>query len=278
MAEYIKREQILGALMEKAAAGIPIIGFGAGSGLTGACAETEGVDYICVYSTAICRMQGVSSTLAWLPYSNCNEEVFRISSEILPLVHHTPCVAGVGAHDPRVDMDSTIDKLISMGYSGINNEPFVNQYTGAFRELLEEENLGFSREVELIRKAHAKDIFTLAWISSEDEAAEMIRAGADVLGIMIGYKNDNETDEEYLIRSTDEVNSIVSCVRKMDPAKIMLIHGGPYYSPEAVQYTFERSDVNGYATGSTGEKYPVKQGIHEALAAYKTLKLRGKSE
>ena len=186
MAICFQRKEILERLQKEIKAGNPLLMFGAGTGLTAKCAELGGADLIAVYSTAHYRMMAQPSLLAWLPYENANELVVRMAKEILPAVKETPCIAGIGAHDPRLDMNSFIDQLLETGFCGITNEPFVGIYGQEFAAQLEAAGLGFSKEVELIRTCHQRDVFTVAWAFTPDEGRAMANAGADVIGAIVG--------------------------------------------------------------------------------------------
>ncbi len=191
VAKGFYRKDVLRLLQKEIQLGNPLLMFGAGTGLTARCAELGGADLIAVYSTAHYRMMAQPSLLAWLPYENANELVLKMAKEILPAVRETPCIAGIGAHDPRLDLNTFIDHLIEMGFSGITNEPFVGIYGQAFAAQLEAAGLGFSREVDLIRICHEKDVFTVAWAFTPDEGRAMAEAGADVIGAIVGMPEDD---------------------------------------------------------------------------------------
>ena len=153
------RQEVLDRLNKQIQQGNSILMFGAGTGLTAKCAEKGGADLIGIYSTAVFRMHGQPSILAWLPYGDCNKHTFDMAKSILPVVKSTPCIAGIGAHDPSVDFDSIIKRLEDYGFSGVNNAPFSGLYGKYFSEQLERAGVGFSREVELIKAAHRNNFF-----------------------------------------------------------------------------------------------------------------------
>jgi predicted TIM-barrel enzyme len=276
MAYKYTREQVLERLHEQIKSQIPILMFGAGTGLSAKCAEKGKADLIGVYSTAIYRMMGMPSITAWLPYSNANELLLNMSNEILPAVKSTPCIAGIGAHDPSLNMDSFIDKVISMGFSGINNEPFVGLYGKYFADQLERSGLGFSCEVELIRKARNKNIFTVAWVMSPEEAYRMAEAGADVIGAMIGVTFGGMSGEPKVISLEEAIKNIqamIDAAKTVNHDIIVLTHGGPLNDVETAQYSITHSDAVGYASGSSGERIPAEQAIVKITRQYKSMKL-----
>jgi predicted TIM-barrel enzyme len=253
-------------------AGRPILMFGAGTGLTARCAELGGADLIGIYSTAFHRMQGRPSLMGWLPYSDVNAEVLQRTRDILPAVQHTPCIAGVGAHDPSRPLGPFIEELARMGYSGVTNEPFVGLYGPAFGTQLEAAGIGFSREVELIAVAHAMDLFTVAWAFSPEEAVRMTEAGADVIGAMIGVTAGGLTGAAHTLGLDDAtvvVGEIAAAALAVRPDVFVLTHGGPFKDPETAAYSIRNSAAVGYAAGSSGERVPTEQAVIAATAAYK---------
>jgi predicted TIM-barrel enzyme len=248
--------------------------FGAGTGLTARCAELGGADLIGIYSTAFYRMQGRPSLLGWLPYADVNAEVLHRSRDILPAVHDTPCIAGVGAHDAGRPLDQLIDELARMGYSGITNEPFVGMYGPAFGAQLEAAGIGFSREVELIFIAHARDMFTVAWAFTPDEAVRMAEAGADVVGAMVGVTAGGLTGAAQALgleEATSLVREISEAALAVRPDIFVLTHGGPFKDPETAAYSIRHSGAVGYAAGSSGERMPTEEAVIAATAAYKRI-------
>jgi len=276
MAQKYSREQIRERLYAQNKAGHPVLMFGAGTGLTAKCAEKGGADLIGVYSTAIYRMRGLPSLLAWMPYSNANEHLLNMAREILPVIKNTPCIAGIGAHDPALDLDDFLDTVMKAGFSGVTNEPFVGLYGKYFADQLERAGLGFSCEVELIRRARAKDIFTVAWAMSPEEAHAMAAAGADVIGAMIGVTTGGMSGESQVI-SLDEavadVQAMIDAARNVNPEILVLTHGGPFADVETAQYSITHSSAAGYASGSSGERIPTEEAVVEVTRQYKSMKL-----
>lgn len=276
MPEKYSHEQIIERLNEQIKSGKPLIMFGAGSGLTAKCAEKGGADLIGLYSTAIYRMRGMPSLMAWLPYSNANEHLLNMAKEILPAVKSTPCIAGIGAHDPALDMDSFLEKVIEMGFSGVMNEPFVGIYGEYFANQLERAGLGFSTEVDLIRRARAKNIFTVAWVMSPQEAFEMAKVGADIIGAMIGVTAGGMSGESEVIsleKATKDVQEMAEAAKSANPDVIVLTHGGPFSDVETAQYSIMHSSAVGYASGSSGERIPTEEAVVKITKKYKSMKL-----
>ncbi|MBQ4339779.1 MAG: phosphoenolpyruvate hydrolase family protein [Firmicutes bacterium] len=270
------RKEILERLNAQVAAGKPLLMFGAGIGLTAKCAEKGGADLIGIYSTAIYRMRGLPSVLAWLPYSNANEHLINMAKEILPAVQHTPCIAGIGAHDPGLRLDSLLDELLEMGFCGINNEPFCGLYGEYFSSVLEKAGLGFSREVAMIEHARKRDIFTVGWAMSPAEAARMAQAGADVVGAMIGVTTggmSGASESISLEEATENVQKMVEAAKAENPDVLVLTHGGPFADVATAQYSIAHSGAVGYASGSSGERIPTESAVMEITRQYKSMTL-----
>lgn len=272
MAKRYTRIQILDRLHSEIAAGRPLLMFGAGIGLTAKCAAIGGADLIAVYSTAIYRMMGQSTLLAFMPYSNANEHVARMAREILPAVTETPCIVGIGAHDPNLDMEEFIDRMMAQGFSGVTNEPFAGIYGPAFASQLEAAGVGFSREVELIRIAHEKDIFTFGWAFSSEEARVMAEGGADVVGAIVGVTAGGTTGAKETLSleaATEEVQAMCLAAKAVNPEILVFTHGGPFKDPGTARYSMENSGAVGYAAGSSGERLPTEKAVVEVTRAYK---------
>lgn len=276
MAKSIPREKINARLRQQVRSGSSLLMFGAGIGLTARCAELGGADLIGIYSTAFYRMQGKPSLLAWLPYSNANHELQARAREILPVVRQTPCIAGIGAHDPDLDLEQFMDVLLAMGFSGITNEPFVGLYGPAFAAELEAAGIGFSRELELIRLAHQKNIFSVAWAFSADEARCLAEAGADVIGAIVGVTSGGLTGAKQTLSldaAAAEIRSMVAAARLVRPEIFALTHGGPFKDPASAAYSIAHSGADGYAAGSSGERLPTEQAVTALTREYKKVPL-----
>lgn len=276
MAKRFSRQQVLERLHGQIRRGRAILMFGAGIGLTARCAEKGGADLIGIYTTAHYRMMGQPSLLAWLPYSNANEHVVRMARETLPAVTATPCIAGIGAHDPALDMDRFIDQIMEMGFSGVTNEPFAGMYGRAFGEQLEAAGIGFSREVELIETAHGKDVFTVAWAFTPEEARTMAGVGADVIGAIVGVTVGGLTGAKKspgLEEATSWVQEICRAAKEVNPDVLVLTHGGPFKDAATAAYSIKNSDAVGYAAGSSGERLPTETAVVQITEQYKEIAL-----
>jgi predicted TIM-barrel enzyme len=277
VAKKYSRNEIINLLKQQIDSGKPIFMFGAGTGLTAKCAELGGADLIAIYSTAFWRMQGISSLMAWLPYSNANDELINYAKYILPLIKKVPCIAGIGAHDPTRSMDSFIDEVMDLGFSGVSNEPFVGIYGKEFANILEQANIGFSKEVELISLANKKNIFTQAWAFNEEEAVALAKVGTDIIGAMIGLTAGGLTGAKKTIsleEATEEVRKICKAVRMYNKDTMIITHGGPFENPETAEYSIKNSDAVGYASGSSGERTPTESAVIEIVKKYKAMKIK----
>ena len=277
MAKRFHRKDVMERLQEEIQAGNPLLMFGAGTGLTARCAELGGADLIAVYSTAHYRMIAQPSLLAWLPYENANDLVVRMAREILPVVKETPCIAGIGAHDPRLDMDAFIDQLLEMGFSGFTNEPFVGIYGEKFAAQLEAAGLGFSKEVELIKTCHERDVFTVAWAFTPDEGRAMARAGADVIGAIVGVTAGGltgTTKAQTLEEAAQQIEDIYQAAKEVNPEIIILTHGGPLKDVETAEYSLIHTSAAGYASGSSGERIPTETAVTEITRQYKKCRIK----
>jgi len=274
MAKRYSRSQVVERLCSQVKAEKSILMFGAGIGLTARCAELGGADLIGIYSTAFYRMQGKPSLLAWLPYSDANAHVAEKAEEILPVVKETPCIVGIGAHDPNRNLEVFMDEMLAMGFSGVTNEPFVGLYGPEFATQLEAAGIGFSREVDLIALANRKDVFSVAWAFTPDEAQQMADAGADVVGAIVGVTAGGLTGAKKTLsleEATEQVQAMCVAAKQVRPDIMVLTHGGPFKDPETAEYSIKHSDAVGYAAGSSGERMPTEQGVIETTKSYKKI-------
>jgi predicted TIM-barrel enzyme len=276
MAKRYKRAEVVKRLREQIKEGRPILMFGAGIGLTAKSAELGGADIIAVYSTAIYRMRGLPTLMAFMPYSDANEHVRNMAREILPAVKEAPCVVGIGAHDPTLNQELFMDEMLNMGFSGVTNEPFAGIYGPDFAAQLESAGIGFSREAEMIELAHKKDIFTMGWAFNPEEARRMAGAGADVVGALVGVTVGGLTGAKKslsLEEATGAVQAMCEAAKKINPEVMILSHGGPFKDPETAEYSIINSDAVGYAAGSSGERMPTENAISEVTRNYKEMRL-----
>lgn len=277
MAKRYTRQEVLGRLQGQRALKKPLLMFGAGIGLTAKCAELGGADLIAVYSTAIYRMMGQHTLMAFLPYANANAHVARMAVEILPAVRETPCIVGIGAHDPSLDQERFLEDMLTLGFSGVTNEPFAGIYGPAFAAQLESAGLGFSREVDLIALAHGKGIFTFGWAFSPEEARRMAAAGADVVGALVGVTAGGLTgagEALTLEEAAEKVRQMVQAAKEVNPEVLVFTHGGPFKDPESAEYSLLHTGAVGYASGSSGERMPTERAVVEVTRSYKGMRLQ----
>ena len=272
------RTEILKNLRGKIENGEPIIGGGAGTGISAQCEEAGGIDLIVIYNSGRYRMAGRGSLAGLLSYGNANEIVKEMAHEILPAVKHSPVLAGVCATDPFMLRDRFLMELKDMGFAGIQNFPTVGLIDGMFRANLEETGMSYQLEVDCIKAARELDIFTTPYVFNVDEARRMTEAGADVvvahMGLTtkgkIGAKT-SKTMEECVI----EIQKIAYACREINDDIIVLAHGGPIAMPEDAQYILESVDgVDGFYGASSMERLPTEIAITEQIRKFKNIKFK----
>lgn len=253
----------------------PIIGGGAGTGISAKCEEAAGIDLIVIYNSGRYRMAGRASSAGLLAYGNANEIVVEMAGEVLPVAKKTPVIAGVNGTDPFIVMPVFLKQLKELGFSGVQNFPTVGIIDGTFRQSLEETGINYATEVEMIGEAHALDLLTTPYVFSAEEAVAMTEAGADFIvphlgvttGGTIGATSSKTLDES--VKLIDEWGEAARRVRK---DVIVIAHGGPISSPEDVQYVFQHSrHCNGFYGASSMERLPVEIAIKAHVQRYKQL-------
>ncbi len=277
MAKRYSRKEVVERLRDQIKKCRPVLMFGAGIGLTARSAELGGADIIAVYSTAVYRMRGLPSILAFLPYSDANDHVKRMAAEILPAVKEAPCIAGIGAHDPALNIEKFMDEMMDMGFSGITNEPFAGIYGPDFAAQLEAAGVGFSKEADMISLASRKGIFTVAWAFNPEESRKMARAGADIVGALVGITAGGITGaqkEQSLEEAAEAVQAMCDAAKSVNSDVIVLSHGGPFKDPETAGYSLLHSDAEGYAAGSSGERLPTETAVSDITRQYKKMSLK----
>ncbi len=268
----IERGEILRRLRAKIEAGRPIIGSGAGTGLSARCEEAGGIDLIVIYNSGRYRMAGRGSLAGLLAFGNANEIVVEMGREVLPVVRATPVLAGVNGTDPFMLRDHFLDGLKAMGFSGVQNFPTVGLIDGTFRANLEETGMGFGLEVDLIRAARGRDMLTTPYAFTPDEAAEMAEAGADVVVAHMGLTTGGDIGAETAMRLEDcpaAVDAIGAAARRVREDVILLCHGGPIATPEDAAYVLsEVRDCHGFYGASSMERLPVETALTERTRAF----------
>jgi predicted TIM-barrel enzyme len=275
----IARAAILGGLRRKVAAGQPIVGGGAGTGLSAKCEEAGGIDLIVLYNSGRYRMAGRGSLAGLLAYGNANQIVVEMASEVLPVVKHTPVLAGVNGTDPFYDPDVFLPELARLGFSGVQNFPTVGLIDGTFRANLEETGMGYALEVDLIRRAHAFDLLTTPYVFSAADAEAMAEAGADVIVCHFGLTTGGAIGAETA-RTLDDCAELAAdwsaAARAVRPDVLVLCHGGPVAEPGDAAYVLERAPgVHGFYGASSMERLPVERAITEQVRAFVDLPLSG---
>ncbi|RAI02048.1 hypothetical protein DLJ53_11765 [Acuticoccus sediminis] len=266
------RAAILANLNAKKAAGVPIIGGGAGTGLSARCEEAGGIDLIVIYNSGRYRMAGRGSLAGLLAYGNANEIVKEMAREVLPVVRSTPVLAGVNGTDPFMIADHFLDELRALGFAGIQNFPTVGLIDGVFRANLEETGMGFAHEVELVARANAKDMLTTPYVFCEDDADAMTRAGADIIVCHLGLTTGGAIGAETALTLDDCVARIgawAEAARAVRPDVLVLCHGGPIAMPEDARYVLERVPAcDGFYGASSMERLPTEIAIKAQIEAF----------
>jgi len=271
------RQQILQTLRAKVASGQPVIGGGAGIGLSAKCAEVAGLDFVVVYNSGRYRMAGRSSMAGLMPYGDANAIVTEMAAETLAVVSRIPVIAGVCATDPFRSIPRFLGELRDMGCSGVQNYPTVCLFDGIIRANLEETGLGFDKEVEMVTQARALDLLTVAYVASEDEARAMAEAGADILvphmGLttagMIGARTAMGLDE-----AVETVDRLGQAGREVSPDVIVICHGGPIAEPADVEHVFAKSHLaQGFLGASSMERLPTEVAMVDRMTRFTQLPL-----
>jgi predicted TIM-barrel enzyme len=271
------RQEVLGRLRKRIDRGEPIIGGGAGTGISAKFEEAGGIDLIVIYNSGRYRMAGRGSLAGLMPYGDANAVVMEMAGEVLPVVKDTPVLAGICASDPFRLIDRFLDQIIAVGFSGVQNFPTVGLIDGTFRANLEETDMGYDKEVELIRLAHAKDLLTTPYVFNTQEAEAMAAAGADVIVAHMGLTTKG-TIGAHTARTLDDcvrdVQAITDAARGVRDDIILLCHGGPIAMPEDAQYVLTRTkNVHGFYGASSMERLPVETAMTEQVRQFRAIKL-----
>ena len=274
------RGAIIERLRAKVAKGRPIIGGGAGTGISAKCEEAGGVDLIVIYNSGRFRMAGRGSLAGLMPYGNANQIVVEMAREVITAVKHTPVLAGVCATDPFMLRDHFLRELKALGFAGIQNFPTVGLIDGQFRANLEETGMGYDLEVQCVAAARELDLLTTPYAFNTGEAVAMTRAGADVvvahMGLTtsgsIGAKTGRSMDE-----SVRDVRGIAEACKSERGDVLVLCHGGPIAEPEQAQYVLDRCPaVDGFYGASSMERLPAEKAITERTREFGGLRLTGR--
>ncbi|MDW8801785.1 phosphoenolpyruvate hydrolase family protein [Clostridium sp. A1-XYC3] len=270
----MERQNILESIKSERKKGNHIIGVATGTGMTVKYAQRGGADFILVLSSGRFRIMGRSSLAGYLPFCNSNDMVMDFASkEIIPLVKEVPIIFGFNGTDPTIDMEDYIEKIKAMGFSGINNYPTVGIIDGKFREGLEEAGCCYSKEVEAIKIAHEKNMFTIAFVFNEVQAEEMIEAGADVICVHLGLTEGGLLGAKKVFSleaAKVKAANIFNKCNELRPDVVKLIYGGPVKTPIDVQYMYSNNEnLMGYIGGSAFERIPSEKTITNVTKAFK---------
>lgn len=272
------REQILNRLRVKVAAGQPIVGGGAGTGLSAKLEEAGGIDLIVIYNSGRFRMAGRGSLAGMMPYGDANGIVMEMASEVLPVARKTPVLAGVCGTDPFRLMPVFLKQVQAAGFAGVQNFPTVGLIDGTFRQGLEETGMGYGLEVDMIRMAREMDLFTTPYCFNPDEAAAMAEAGADLLIPHLGLTTKGmigATSAVTLEDGAKRVQAMHDAAKRVRPDILVLCHGGPIAEPEDAQYILDHTEgIVGFYGASSMERLPVEPAITQRIQEFTRLKFK----
>jgi predicted TIM-barrel enzyme len=273
-----RRQHILNQLREKRSRGEPIIGGGAGVGLSAKSQEAGGVDLLVIYNSGRFRMAGRGSLAGMLPFGNANQIVLDMAPEILTAVRHTPVLAGVCGTDPFLMREPFLKQIISLGFAGVQNFPTVGLTDGLFRAHLEETGMSYDLEVELIAHAHRLGLLTTPYAFNVSEAIKMTDAGADIVVAHMGLTTKGAIGAQTAKSLDDcvrDVSAIIKHCKERRPDVLVLCHGGPISEPADARYLFDRCEhLDGFYGASSMERLPTETAIAHQVAAFNQLRLR----
>lgn len=268
----IARDELLRRFHAKIAAGRPLIGGGAGTGLSAKCEEAGGIDLIVIYNSGRYRMAGRGSLAGLLAYGNANEIVCEMAREVLPVVKDTPVLAGVNGTDPFMIPDQFLRRLIDLGFSGIQNFPTVGLIDGTFRANLEETGMGYGLEVEMVRRARAMDLLTTPYVFCEADAQAMAQAGADIVVCHLGLTTGGSIGAETALQLADCVAPIkawAAAAKAVNPEQLVLCHGGPIATPEDARWILGQCpELHGFYGASSMERLPTEIALTETTRRF----------
>ena len=273
----ISRSEILRRVHAQIAAGRPLVGCGAGTGISAKCAEAGGADLIIIYNSGRYRMAGRGSLAGLMPYGDANGIVTEMAAEVLPVVTDTPVLAGVCGTDPFRLMPVFLKQLKEMGFSGVQNFPTVGLIDGSFRSNLEGTGMGYGKEVDAIHQAHLLDLFTSPYVFDEQQAVLMAEAGADMLVAHVGLTTSGSigaTDAMTLDQAIETVEAIAGAGHAVRQDLLVICHGGPFDEPQNVGEALARLPASvGFFGASSIERLPTERAITEQVRAFKALEL-----
>lgn len=270
------RKELIEKFRQEIKAGHILVGAGAGTGISAKSAEAGGVDMIIIYNSGRYRMAGRGSLAGLLPYGDANQIVVEMGSEVLPVVKHTPVLAGVCGTDPFRIMDVFLKQLKEQGFAGVQNFPTVGLIDGVFRTNLEETGMGYDLEVDMIAKAHELDLLTTPYVFDEDQAKKMAAAGADILVAHMGLTTKGTIGAKTALtldESAKRVQSIADAGRSVNPDIMVICHGGPIAEPEDAAYIMAHTNgIDGFFGASSIERFATEVGIRQQAEKFKAVK------
>ena len=271
----IERSVLLEKFQAMKAAREPIVGGGAGTGLSAKCEEAGGIDLIVIYNSGRYRMAGRGSLSGLMAYGNANDVVMEMAHEILPVTEKTPVLAGVNGTDPFCVMDHFLDQVKAIGFSGVQNFPTVGLIDGNFRANLEETGMSYSQEVDMIRLAHEKDMFTTPYVFSEEDATAMAEAGADIIVCHLGLTTGGSIGAHTALtleQCPALVDSWSEAALKVNKDAIILVHGGPVAMPNDAEYVLKHTkNCHGFYGASSMERLPTEVALTEQTRTFKSI-------
>lgn len=274
------RSQILDRFRAQVAAGKPIIGGGAGTGITAKSAEAGGIDLLVIYNSGRFRMAGRGSLSGLLAYGDANAIVMEMANEVLPVVKKTPVLAGVNGTDPFRVMPYFLKQVKEIGFAGIQNFPTVGLIDGVFRANLEETGMGYGPEVDMIRLAHEMDLLTSPYVFDVDQAKDMARAGADILVPHMGLTTSGTIGAQTAMTLEDaakKVQELADAAKSVNPDILCLCHGGPIANPADAQYVLNNTEgIVGFYGASSIERFPTEVGIRKQTEDFKAITFKNK--
>ena len=272
----IPRGEILKKLYAKAQAGIPIVGGGAGTGISAKCEEAGEIDLIVIYNTGRYRMAGRVSITGLFAYGDANAIVMEMANEVLPVVNNTPVLAGVNATDPFRQMPLFLKQVKETGFSGVQNFPTVGLFDGVMRANMEATGLGYDKEVQMIGLANEMDLLTTPYCFNEDEARAMGKAGADMVVAHVGLTTGGTIGAAVAMtmnKAIETTMKIADAARQVRRDILVICHGGPFDDPENVALAMERMPgVNGFYGATSMERLPVERAITEQVRKFRRMK------
>jgi len=275
----VARQDILEKFRAMVARGEPIVGGGAGTGLSAKGEEAGGIDLIVIYNSGRYRMAGRGSLAGLMPYGDANAIVLDMAREVLPVVKQTPVLAGVCGTDPFRDMDVFLDEVIRVGFSGVQNFPTVGLIDGTLRANLEETGMSYALEVDMIARARAKNLLTTPYVFNEAEAAAMTMAGADVIVCHMGLTTGGAIGAETALKLEQcpaKIDAWAAAARAVRPDVLILCHGGPIAEPADAEYVLNQTRCcHGFYGASSMERLPVERALTEQTTKFKAIRARG---